>query len=204
MYSQNEEEKIIADYFTGLGTYLDIGANDGVTFSNTHALYINGWRGVNVEASPKAYERLVINRPDDVNIHAAAGPVNGRIVLNQSGSLINCNDVALVSSTKVEESSRWPGVEFEPVEVEMMDIPTIISRSGIKKIDLLSIDIEGMELEVLTFIPLIDLGIRMAIIEWNGKHRAEFDRIMKGYRVLSYNAENLIYIKRNTGSMLSI
>ena len=40
MYSQNQEEQIILDYFNDVkvGHVLDIGANDGKTFSNSLAL----------------------------------------------------------------------------------------------------------------------------------------------------------------------
>ena len=50
-YSQTGEQQVIFDYFGPefKGTFLDIGANDGVTFSNTYGLSLKGWRGVCVE-----------------------------------------------------------------------------------------------------------------------------------------------------------
>ena len=57
-YSQHGEQAIILDYFEkqGIqqGRFLDIGANDGITFSNSYALVIRDWKGVAVEASPSA------------------------------------------------------------------------------------------------------------------------------------------------------
>src|SRR5262245_12533077 len=44
LYSQNDEEGIIAGYFGGrTGTLLDIGAYDGVSFSNSRRLIESGW-----------------------------------------------------------------------------------------------------------------------------------------------------------------
>jgi hypothetical protein len=46
-YSQNKEEEVILNYFNGhVGTFVDLGANDGITFSNTRALAERGWKGV--------------------------------------------------------------------------------------------------------------------------------------------------------------
>lgn len=58
-YSQNNEQKIILDYFGDFrGAVLDIGANDGVTLSNSRALVALGWRAVLVEPSPAAFVQL--------------------------------------------------------------------------------------------------------------------------------------------------
>jgi len=55
-YSQNNEQQVILDYFGEhyIGTFLDLGCNDGQTFSNTRALALNGWSGVLVDASANA------------------------------------------------------------------------------------------------------------------------------------------------------
>ena len=58
-YSQNDEENVVKNYFNGkIGTFLDVGSNDGKTLSNTFALSLSGWRGVLVEPSPKAFSAL--------------------------------------------------------------------------------------------------------------------------------------------------
>jgi hypothetical protein len=45
-YSQNNEQEIILNFFNGrIGRYLDIGAFDGVSMSNTLALVELGWQG---------------------------------------------------------------------------------------------------------------------------------------------------------------
>jgi len=56
IYSQNLEQNYILEYFKDRrGTFIDIGANDGLTLSNTRALVELGWRGVFVEPSPMAF-----------------------------------------------------------------------------------------------------------------------------------------------------
>jgi FkbM family methyltransferase len=63
-HSQYDEEQAIASYFTARapgqkGRFLDIGAWDAKTFSNTRALYERGWRGVMIDPSPFAVAGLV-------------------------------------------------------------------------------------------------------------------------------------------------
>ena len=44
------------------GIYVDIGANDGVTLSNTKLLEDLGWEGTCIEPIPSSYEKLVKSR----------------------------------------------------------------------------------------------------------------------------------------------
>jgi FkbM family methyltransferase len=62
MYSQNNEDEIVAKFFAdakfGECNLLDVGANDGKTFSNSLYLIEQGWSGVLLEPSPKAFALL--------------------------------------------------------------------------------------------------------------------------------------------------
>ena len=69
MYSQGGEEKVIVEYFDGYrGTFLDIGAFDGKTFSNTKRLSDLGWRGVLVEPAPKPFFALIETHKGNKNL----------------------------------------------------------------------------------------------------------------------------------------
>ena len=60
MYSQRDEEQVILNYFEDrVGTFLDVGAYNGTSFSNTHELALRGWSGVCVEASPSCFVKLM-------------------------------------------------------------------------------------------------------------------------------------------------
>lgn len=199
-YSQNNEQGIILNYFGDfVGTYLDLGANDGITLSNTYALYKNGWNGVCVEASPKAYQRLLENQPNSKCLEVAIGSYDGEIILNESGELLGNGDTSLVSSTKPEEMKRWSSLNmaFKPINVRCITFNTLLKETNITGIDFLSIDIEGMELDVLPQIDFNKLGTRLACIEFNGKDKNRYDEIMFpiGFKVIHQNSENLIYAK---------
>jgi hypothetical protein len=55
------------------GTYIEIGANDGVTYSVSYALECMGWRGLLVEAHPDLAEECRAQRPGSLVVHAACG-----------------------------------------------------------------------------------------------------------------------------------
>lgn len=202
-YSQNSEQEIITNFFKDhKGTFLDMGANDGITLSNTYALVLGGWKGTLVEASPKAFDRLVKNLSPNDNLDAyncAVGSYDGKITLHESGELLGQGDVALVSSTREDETKRWEGIKmpFEDVEVECVTFKTLLERSESKTFDFVSMDIEGMELDVLPQMDFNALGTRLACIEFNGKDKEKYDAIMLpfGFKVIHQNAENLIYCR---------
>ena len=54
------------------GTFIELGALDGVTFSNTYLFEkCLGWRGILIEPSRKNFEQLKKNRPDQALLNAA-------------------------------------------------------------------------------------------------------------------------------------
>lgn len=198
-YSQSREQQAILNYF-GIfkGTFLDIGANDGITFSNTHALALLGWEGIAIEPSPKAYEKLKALYIDNENVEVsnlAIGKINGTLILKESGSILGNGDVALVSSFDENEVARFKSVtSWEDVEVKCMTWNRFQDISKLRY-DFISIDIEGSELDVLPFIDLTH--VKMLCIEWNSKPelKNEFDKYMTGFKVIYTSAENIIYAR---------
>ena len=74
--AQDGEDVFAFEHFfygaQGVGSFLEMGALDGLMYSNTYAFeQVLGWKGVLIEASPKSFERLARNRPSQHTIHAA-------------------------------------------------------------------------------------------------------------------------------------
>ena len=63
-FSQGREERILAGYIAELlkpghnRTAVDIGAGDGMRWSNTYALFLNGWKGIGVEFDGRKFVKL--------------------------------------------------------------------------------------------------------------------------------------------------
>lgn len=200
MYSQNQEEKIILEYFgSETGTFIDIGANDGVTFSNTRALAERGWRGVLVEPSPQAFEKLKSLYNGHKGFYTypyAISGHNGKAMLQESGPLCSAADIGLVSTFHAEEKARFSkSVRYSPIEVKTFRWKTFLNRLSVKEFDFVSMDCEGDELNIL---PQMDLSAtRMICIEWNGKQdlKTEYEKYLDGFNLIYTSAENLIYAR---------
>ena len=81
MPSQNGEDVLIHKFFGGrrTGRYVEVGAYDGVGFSNTYFLDALGWDGILVEPAPHQAEACRRSRPHSRVVHAACGQGDGRI-----------------------------------------------------------------------------------------------------------------------------
>lgn len=199
-YSQNKEEEVILKYFEGkAGTFIDIGANDGITFSNTRALAERGWKGVLVEPSPKAFDILKMRYEGHKGFYIypfAIGSHNGKAMLQESGPLCSANDVGLVSTFHSHEMDRFKRiVKYEPVEVKVFKWKTFLNRLTIKEFDFISADVEGNELDIL---PDMDLSkTQMICLEWNRKPelKIEYEKYLEGFKLIYTSAENLIYAR---------
>jgi FkbM family methyltransferase len=203
MHSQNREEEYILNYFGDkIGTFLSIGENDGLTFSNVRALALRGWKGVAVEPSPKAFEKLKELYKGHKGIYCyqyAISSHNGKAMLQESGPLIDSRDVALVSTFHESEMKRFrTTVNYVPVEVQTFKWKTFLNRLRIKEFNMISMDIENDELNVL---PDMDLSATDLIcIEHNGsddKKKAYLHYTSKyGINKIIYESgENLIIVK---------
>jgi|SRR6478609_4259307 len=206
MYSQNEEEKHILNYFNGKQSnsayfnFLDVGANDGVTLSNTRSLFDTGrWNGVLVEPSPSAFQKLKENYRAMAGMYLynfALGTHNGEIDFYDSGTHLNKGDIGLLSTASEEDYNKWRGVtEFNKIKVKVFRYKTFLNRLKLKKFDFISCDAEGLDLDILRQIDLRETSC--VCVEWNSKQdlKTEFDKLMIGFKIIYTSNENLIYAR---------
>jgi hypothetical protein len=81
-YTRNFEDVILQRVFAdiGEGCYLDVGASDPISDSNTYAMYKRGWRGIALEPLPFGrYGRK--DRPEDLFLNVAVGAQSGQVKL---------------------------------------------------------------------------------------------------------------------------
>lgn len=202
MYSQNNEEEIILNYFSDQeqGIFLDIGANDGITLSNVRALAEKGWKGCLVEPSIICYEKAKENYKGFQRIrieNCAIGTTTGRVKFYESGSHLNIGDHSLVSSTIEEETKRWHKETFTETEVNQFTFADFKDLIPFSNFDFISIDAEGLDYEILSQINLRIINTKMVCVEHNGKdiqkyidYCAQFD-----LHEIHINAENIILAK---------
>ena len=141
------------------GVFVEAGGNDGVTQSNT--LYFEkylGWRGLLVEAIPALAEKCKTNRPHCAVENCAlvsrsyARPTIDMQYCNLmsmvKGSLANATEEARC----LEHGSQWlrAGETSHTLTVPAKTLSRVLDEHGIRKVDLLSLDVEGYETEVLS------------------------------------------------------
>jgi FkbM family methyltransferase len=146
-YSQEGEDLILHKIFPDKknGFYVDIGAHHPFRFSNTYYFYRKGWRGVNIDAAPGSMKLFNKFRSRDINIQAA---ISNKI---ETLTYYKFNDPALNTFDKDLAQTRI-GNKYKVISEEKIttiQLKEILSKQKISDIDFMSIDVEGLEMQVL-------------------------------------------------------
>lgn len=148
-YSQEGEDMVLRRFVGNKpGFYVDIGAHHPQRFSNTFYFYQRGWRGINVDADPDLIAEFSVLRADDINVACAVGSKADSLifyVFNERA--VNTFDKNVAASrTKIK---GWKIVEKRKISV--VPLAALLDKhlpKG-KIINFMSIDVEGIDLEVL-------------------------------------------------------
>jgi FkbM family methyltransferase len=148
-YAQEGEDLLLERIFEGQksGFYIDIGAHHPLRFSNTYLLYKRGWRGINIDAMPGSMAIFQRLRPKDICIESGVALSNGQLtyfVFKEKA--LNTFDEQLAQHYKSSghEVSQQLQVRTKP----LTDLLNEYLPTG-QQIDLLSVDVEGFDLDVL-------------------------------------------------------
>ena len=176
-YSQQGEDKIIYEtYYKNNrkknGVFIEIGAMDGLTISNTKFFEdVLGWKGILIEPVPRMYKRLTKNRPNCYTFNCAVSSKDKAIFIGNYGT-------AGIFETMAESfKDQWhAGVKKDDCyKVECRPMSDIITETGLHTIDLFSLDVEGGELEVLRTINWETTKIGLFLIELDGHDQEKDD-----------------------------
>lgn len=201
-YSQNGQDTLIEDFFLAnppsSKRFVDIGAYNGITISNTRLLFDLGWSGVCVEPVTSSFnelDKLYFNSGNVVCIHAAIGYKGGpdkaevEIWDNPSASRILCGD-------------KSPDKKYE--EVEVVQANDLLEKLGINEFDFLNIDVENLNLEVLLSLNLAKYRPRLILVEYNGNEHYRHEMIEHmnwfGYRLWHDNLQDLFFCLNDSKS----
>ena len=142
------------------GYFVDIGAFDGIHLSNTYWLEKHlGWRGICVEADPKTFSLLRKNRHCEC-LNACVG--------------LPSRQISFISGMGVFSGASEISVNEEQAKIsggENIILPTSSLEEILKSfhapdvIDYLSIDVEGMEEQVMGGFPFHEVRFLCATIE---------------------------------------
>jgi FkbM family methyltransferase len=198
MYSQNNEEEVILSYFGNkVGSLLDIGANDGITLSNSRKLIELGWSADLVEPAPEPFSKLkeLYAETSNVNLYnVAISDTTAEMTMYVSGKHLGDNDKGLLSTLSITDKQKWEKyTEFNNVSVNVLKWSDFNKN---KNYDFITIDAEGYDLSILQQMDLIELGCSCLCIEHNGIIYSDIMNEIKKYnmRTLLVNHENIIAV----------
>jgi len=200
-YSQEGEDLVLKRIFENKqsGFYVDVGAHQPIRFSNTYMFYRLGWNGINIDPYPGMKKMFDIYRPRDINLEAGISDVEGKL------KYFMFNEPALntFDSRRAKEilESVLGHEIIREVEIEVFKLSSVLEKyaSG-KKIDFMSIDTEGFDLQVLQsndwdlFVPeVILVEILNCELEQMHSHPIHQFLMNRGYRLISKLFNTCIY-----------
>lgn len=186
-YAQFGEDAVLLELFKNVnhGRYVDVGAHHPYRYSNTYLLYKKGWYGVNIDPNPHTIVLFNTARPDDENICAGVGSAGVLTYYRFSDPAVN--------TFKKEEAEKWKGRSFlkflGTTDVEVKPLSELVEGS----VDLLTVDAEGMDLEVLQS---YDWKHCPKVIVIEGDESKQF-LVKKGYTLYAERGASRIYTHGN-------
>jgi len=188
------EKKLIHEYFKNAsqGFFIEVGANDPKELSQTWQLEQAGWKGILVEPLSRFYDQLVAQRPNSQVVKAACSSEDkvGKATLFISPNMLGCSTL--------EKNIDDIDVEYPESEiVSIITLNSILEKAKPKHIQLLSIDVEGTELDVLKGCNLSKYKPDLILIE-DKLHSLEKHRylIKHGYKLVKRTGLNNWYIPK--------
>jgi len=153
-YTRNFEDVILQRVFSEVvqGSYLDVGASSPVLDSNTYALYEKGWRGVAIEPIPDYKDSWEKYRPHDILINSAVGSSKKNLTLHIYDQAPQCSSASKDVQIHLESAGLQ---KTRTLTVSVLSLDDLVNKYFLQKVlHLLSIDVEGMEKEVLQSLDL--------------------------------------------------
>lgn len=130
------------------GFYVDIGAHHPFRFSNTYKFYQMGWRGINIEPFPGSMQLFEKHRPDDINLEIAILNDDSKEMVYYVFDEQAHNTFDEQSALKVHETAAPIKMQIPIKPYRLCNILDKYLPKG-QAIDFFSIDVEGMDKEVL-------------------------------------------------------
>jgi len=145
-YSQEGEDCLLHRIFMNkkIGFYVDIGAHHPQLHSNTYRFYLRGWNGINIDPLPGSKRQFDKARPNDLNLEVAISDSTYDLIYHAfEEPAFNTFDPAVAATRNSTLLSKQYIKTFKLVDI--LD-KYLIERMDI---DFMTIDVEGLDLDVL-------------------------------------------------------
>lgn len=148
-FSQFGEDQYFMNFEKNIGEYVEIGCNHPTLASNSFRLYLSGWNGLVIDGNIRYKKLWGTARPKDRFVNALISADTQKDVPFYE------HYAGFVSTAVKEHVSQFDADDFNLTFKDSLNINDVLAKNNINKIDILFIDIEGMDYEVLSS---LDIG----------------------------------------------
>ena len=143
------------------GFYVDVGCYHPLKFSQTHKLYKNGWRGINLDISKESIDLFNTFRANDINLNL------GVSTKSEIRNAYFEKKISTLSSLDQDQLRKMSNRENKIVrKIETITIHELFEKNKILEVDFLKIDCEGMDLDILKTINFDKYKINFLSVEF--------------------------------------
>ena len=192
------------------GFYLDIGCQHPVNNNNTFLLHKRGWEGVNIDLDKDNIDLFNFSRPNDHNVCQAISSSTKDVDLFFYHKKSPINTI----EKKVSNFQTAKVKKIKKIKTNTLNNVLYTSRFKNNKFDLMSVDVEGHELDVLLgfdfekydpsviVVEFLDLSLeKIEIKNQNINKIIESDifkyLVSKNYKLVNFIYADLIFVKNN-------
>lgn len=210
-YSQCGEDLIVDFLLTWVlkiesPTYLDIGAHHPWSLNNTMLFYKRGLTGINIEPDPVLFQDFIKYRKKDININKGIGFTKNSEVADFY--IMSYKALNTFSKEEAEKIHRAGTVKIDTIkQVELININEVLLKyHSNKALDFLSIDVEGLDFDILKSIEFEKYKINSICVETveylNGndlKKKVDIQEFLfsKGYSDYATTPINAIFVRKD-------
>lgn len=210
-YAQCGEDLIIDFILNAVGkklvhsSYLDIGTHDPVHLNNTFYFYRTGASGVCVEPDSFAAARIRKKRPRDTCLNVGVGASTTKAA---PFYVMESTTLSTFSKERADELQRMKHRLDKVLEVPLVGVNEIVEKHFGAAPSVVSIDVEGLDLEILSSFDFSRWRPEVFCVETlgystdrtAGKKDLEIVRLMeeKGYFVFADTYINTVFVDRST------
>ena len=199
-YSQVDEDLFLKKYFSKKkGFYIDIGCYHPFVNNNTFLLYKLGWSGLNIDLNKISIDLFNIMRPRDINICTAISNKKEKVEFFIPNNNPISPEITISRSFSKNISKRHNSSyqSFKTKSITWVDIEKKY-KSKIKKVDILKIDLEGLDYKILRSINLKKMKPHLIMVEAPHFEKLETKKIMnylknKNFKIIYNNTLNIIF-----------
>ena len=201
--SQFGEDMIIGEYLaqdrlSATARYIDLGCFHPLQWSNTAALHLIGWRGLNVDANAKLIAQMHRIRPEDVSLCRGIAASHG---------VFNFYDIGLGASSTIDDAHKSiresKGFAVNQVtQIDCIPIMTLLKKyiepEELSQYEYIDIDLEGLDRAVVQQIDWSWLPVKLVSVEIHAQHIGEvFETEI--YQILIRNGFQMEHFVQATG-----